>query len=120
MVIVSDRNLYAFLRVVAWVWFILWFVIGGFLLIACLAGWLDEPLYVYTWPRMLKFTAKLLVAGSPGWGGIILTTLAIRREERKRLALCLTARRCVRCGYDLRATPGRCPECGGVAGRAAG
>ena len=108
MDIVSDRKLYAFLRVVAWLWFIPWAVIGGFLLVACLSGMLDMPSYVYTWPRKLKFTATLLLVGSPGWGGIIATTWAMRREARKGVA----AGRCRTCGYDVRATPGRCPECG--------
>jgi hypothetical protein len=47
---------------------------------------------------------------------VVIGSLAYRstcaREQREHR---LANRLCVRCGYDLRATPGRCPECGSVA-----
>jgi hypothetical protein len=50
----------------------------------------------------------------PWWSLVLLTAAAptiglgraVRLRRRRRRGLCL------RCGYDLRATPGRCPECG--------
>jgi hypothetical protein len=49
----------------------------------------------------------LLAAPLPVWHAGVLTR---RRLARRRAA----RNHCVRCGYDLRATPGRCPECGAM------
>lgn len=56
-----------------------------------------------------------------GWGWLaistaILPSLVIMRSGTKRLRIRRRhgAHRCISCGYDLRATPLRCPECGQV------
>ena len=48
------------------------------------------------------FYVALLPAAGCLWFGY----LARRQHRRRRLGLCM------KCGYDLRATAGRCPECG--------
>jgi hypothetical protein len=61
-----------------------------------------------------------LIHGVPHWWLVAATALppvmwlgararaGLRRHRRRRLSLCPS------CGYDLRATPTRCPECGAV------
>jgi hypothetical protein len=57
-----------------------------------------------------------VVVGAPWWGIVAVSAvapaaaLARARRTRRRNPLGL----CPACGYDLRATPGRCPECGSV------
>ena len=63
----------------------------------------------------------------PGYNSALTTMLAVyvpvaaltamwrgRCERRRLRASRRAAGKCVRCGYDLRATPARCPECGAV------
>lgn len=57
------------------------------------------------------FVIVMLVAATAG-----LARLAWRRSRR---GVAEDARPCARCGYDLRASPKRCPECGDVATPAA-
>ena len=58
--------------------------------------------------------SRMVMVAVPHWAlllmaGLPLAARAWRRAKRRRLLL---RRHCLHCGYDLRATPGRCPECG--------
>jgi hypothetical protein len=58
-----------------------------------------RPDYVIPWGLIILATAVLPVLRS---------RLGFRLVERRRPGLCSV------CGYDLRATPDRCPECGTI------
>jgi hypothetical protein len=67
------------------------------------------PVYVYLYLNHLR--APLLNLAVGFW---ILLTMLGRYWEARTQAPRLDDGRCQHCGYDLRATPDRCPECGAV------
>ena len=79
----------------------------------------SNPSQSYSWAH------RITTVRVPGWAVAALTIaapamraarkLATLRRERRRL----TAGLCSHCGYEVRATRGRCPECGTAAARAA-
>jgi hypothetical protein len=63
----------------------------------------------------------ILVVGVivPSWFAVLLSAIPpglwyLLWRRRHQTQIRLNSGQCVRCGYDLRETPGRCPECGAV------
>ena len=67
------------------------------------------PVQPYTSVALPMWLLFVLTAVLPVMTGVVALQRLARRVLRRRNCLCPS------CGYDLRATPGRCPECGTIA-----
>jgi hypothetical protein len=86
------------------------------------AGWFDSPDTRYRAGPGPDFAAPIsfYIAGAPLWAPAAVTALppllwTLARVRRRRRMLRTARGLCLACGYDLRGSPGRCPECGAVA-----
>lgn len=71
-----------------------------------------EPLRAFDDPMTLWTTVRAV--GAPYWFVLLLTAILPARRLRRWLAMRSRLRKglCRSCGYDLRGSPDRCPECG--------
>jgi hypothetical protein len=68
----------------------------------------SPPVPVVTFVRLPHWLIAITLGLSPGlWSATAIVRRIMRRTR-------VTAGRCLSCGYDLRASSGRCPECGTV------
>jgi hypothetical protein len=64
---------------------------------------------------VVPMTVMYALAGLPAlWIVLWFARLQMGYAEGRRREAALRAGRCAACGYDLRATPDRCPECGKI------
>jgi hypothetical protein len=76
----------------------------------------SPPIGSYSGPEVIY--VDLFSCWIPYWPIVLLTGLppAVWLMRRRRVKRRRRAGQCVHCGYDLRETPDRCPECGQLAG----
>jgi hypothetical protein len=83
--------------------------------------WTEPPPADWQSPRWIALLGmsrdkrvSLLSVGAPVWFLVVLTAVAPVQKLLRTLTIRRRTRQgqCPACGYDLRATPDRCPECG--------
>jgi hypothetical protein len=74
----------------------------------------DAPLFHVGWLATARVVPDSIWIGLPLWPLFVplLIMLAWRTISERQRAQRRAAGRCVQCGYDLRESPVRCPECG--------
>jgi hypothetical protein len=99
-----------------------WYVVGdlryphpppfNWLVFRCYRHDASSGFFAHRWIAIaIPYWSVLLASGILPWLALVRLRrqFVARRQARRRLL-----GQCIRCAYDLRATPARCPECGAV------